>query len=262
MSDPIRPLALVTGASAGLGLDMVRILAERDWDVVLTARSHDTLEAVAGELREEYGVRGYVFAHDLSLPGEVDRLVEGVRSLKRPLDLLVNNAGFGQYGPWLEQDAEGEADQIRLNVEALTRLTRALTPNMVRRGRGGVLNVASTAAFQPGPLMAVYYATKAYVLSFSEALYHELRDTGVAVTCLCPGPTSTDFQDRAGMGASRLFQAGVMASRPVAQAGIDGVLRGRRLVIPGWRNAVGAVLVRFVPRGWVLPVVEMIQKAK
>jgi hypothetical protein len=262
MTSSPRSLALVTGASAGLGLDMVRILAARGWDVILTARSHDTLEALAHEVREEHGVTGIPFAHDLSDPSAVDRLVADVASLGRPLDLLVNNAGFGQFGPWLEQDGEREADQLRLNVEALTRLTRALAPGMVQRGGGGILNVASTAAFQPGPLMAVYYATKAYVLSFSEALHHELRDTGVRVTCLCPGPTATEFQDRAGMGGSRLFRAGVMASRPVAEAGIDGVLRGRRLVVPGWRNRVGTLLVRFVPRGWVLPVVESIQRAK
>lgn len=262
MSDARTRLALVTGASAGLGLDMARILAERGWDVVLTARSGEVLEEIVRELRDDHDVAAVAFAHDLSEPDAVDRLVTDVRSLGRPVDLLVNNAGFGQYGPWLEQDGEREADQVRLNVEALTRLTRALAPDMVHRGHGAILNVASTAAFQPGPLMAVYYATKAYVLSFSEALHHELRHTGVAVTCLCPGPTATEFQDRAGMRGSRLLRAGVMASRPVARAGIDGVLRGDRLVIPGLRNALGTFLVRFVPRGWVLPVVEAIQKAK
>lgn len=260
--DTPRPLALITGASAGLGLDMTRILASRGWDVVVTARSGDDLAALAGEVAREHGTTGHAFAHDLSDPASVDRLVADVTGVGRPLDLLVNNAGFGQYGPWIEQDAEREAAQLRLNVEALTRLTRALVPAMVERGRGAVLNVASTAAFQPGPLMAVYYATKAYVLSFSEALHHELRDTGVGVTCLCPGPTRTEFQERAGLQASRLFSAGVMESRPVALAGIEGALRGDRLVIPGLRNTLGAVLVRFVPRGWVLPVVEAIQKAK
>lgn len=258
----VRPLALVTGASGGLGLDMARILAERGWDLVLSARSADVLEAVGKELESGYGIRAEVAARDLAHPTGVDGLLADVAGLGRPLDLLVNNAGIGIHGPYLETDPGAEADMIRLNVEALVRLTRALAPAMVARGRGRILNVGSTAGFLPGPLMTSYYATKAFVLSYSDALAHELDGTGVTVTCLCPGPTPTGFQARAGVASYGPLGAAAMPSRRVAEAGIDGAMAGRRRVVPGWLNKVTTLAPRLFPRDVVTAAVARIQHAR
>jgi short-subunit dehydrogenase len=210
------------------------------------------MEALAAEIasREEVQVR--VFPMDLAEPGSSARLADQLDGSEIAVDVLVNNAGFGLWGSWLESDEEEELAMLRLNMEALTLLTRRLVPGMVLRGRGGVLNVASTAAFLPGPLMSVYYATKAYVLSFSEALREELRGTGVTVTCLCPGPTRTGFQERAGMVLPPGLRFGVQDSQQVATAGVAGLVHGRSLVIPGIVNRLVTLAPRILPR-WVVP---------
>jgi short-subunit dehydrogenase len=238
---------------------MARDLARRGIPLILTARSREPMEALARELAEARGVAVRVLPEDLSVDGAADRLADRIASEGLEVELLVNNAGFGQWGPWLELDPEEEAGMIRLNVEALTTLTRRFAPAMAARSRGRILNVASTAAFVPGPGMSVYYATKAYVLSFSEALGEELRGSGVTVTCLCPGPTPTGFQARMGVGSSSRLGMAEVAPARVARAGIDGALAGRRLVVPGVLNRLTPLLPRFLPRSWVPKLVAWVQ---
>lgn len=254
-----RGWALVTGASGGLGADMARILAARGFPLVLTARSAPLLEELALELGEAHGTPIRVVPMDLSSPGAGDALADAVVSMGIAVEVLVNNAGFGQWGPWLDQDPEEEAAMLRVNVEALTVLARRMAPAMVAQGYGRILNVGSLAGFFPGPLMSVYYATKAYVLSFSEALAEELRGTGVTVTCLCPGPVRTGFQERAALSLPRGNSPAVVASREVARAGIEGMFRGRRVVIPGFLNVLSAWAPRFLPRALVPNLVQRIQ---
>ena len=182
----MKETALITGASSGIGLDLARLFAKDGHDVVLVARSEGKLREIAAELERDFGMTAHVIVADLAKPDAPQTLVA---QLPVDVDVLVNNAGFGVLGPFVETDLAKELEMIQVNVVALTHLTKLLLPPMVARRRGRVLNVASTAAFQPGPLMAVYYATKAYVLSFSEAIADELRDSGVTVTALCPGPT-------------------------------------------------------------------------
>ncbi len=246
-----RPLALVTGASSGIGLELARLLAADGHDLMLVARRGDVLRAVADELTERHGAACAVVPADLSEPTGPGRVVGALEDDGRPLEVLVNNAGFAVYGRFLETDWDAERAMIQLNVTALTELTKRLAPGMARRGRGRILNVASTAAFQPGPLMAVYYATKAYVLHLSVALSVELEGSGVSVTTLCPGPTRTGFSDAAGMGDSRLFAGGRgMDAATVARQGYDAMWRGRPLVVPGAWNRVLALASRCVPRAF------------
>ncbi len=253
--------ALLTGASWGIGEAMARELAAREWGLVLTARSEDRLHALAGELRDHYGVPVEVLAGDLTdpaMPAELEAATEGT-----PIDLLVNNAGFGGYGPFVESELEREIRMIELNVTAVTELTKRFVRPMVERGHGRILNVASTAAFQPGPLMAVYYATKAYVLSFSEALREELKGTGVTVTTLCPGPTASEFQGRADMEGSPLFERLTLpTSAEVARYGVEAALRGKGIAVHGRMNRILAFAGRFAPRSLLPAIVRRIQEKR
>jgi len=235
---------LITGGSGGIGLALARICARHGHDLVLVARSGDLLTAAQAELRDGAHVDVEVLACDLSLPGAVDRVAE----LHPRIDVLVNNAGFGMFGPLADAETGQLLEMLRLNVEALTHLTRLYLPPMVERGSGRIMNLASMAAFQPGPNMAAYYATKAYVLSLSEGLRQELRGTGVSVTTLAPGPVRTGFQHRAGVGESRLFNRGVASVEQVAEEGFRGMMTGKGLVVPGTLNRLGSVGVRFIPR--------------
>lgn len=258
---PPRRLALVTGASSGIGRDLAGLLAAGGHDLVLVARSLEPLQSLAASLGEAHGVRCHALAADLSAPEGAAGLIEAVRAAGLQIDVLVNNAGYASYGPFAQTEAEAQLRMIQLNVSALTALTRAWLPGMLARGWGRVLNVASTAAFQPGPLMAVYYATKAYVLSFSEALANETRGSGVSVTCLCPGPTQTGFQARAQMEESRLVKGKrIMDSRAVARAGYAGLMAGRSVVIPGLKNKVLAQSVRLLPRRTLTSLVRSAQE--
>ena len=255
-----RPLALVTGASSGIGRELADILAREGHDLVLVARREPELTDLARELKEAHGADSRVITADLSAPDAATQLVESLGATT-PVDVLINNAGFGGAGAFSERDRDEELRMIAVNVTALTDLTRLLVPGMVSRGRGRILNVASTAAFQPGPFMAVYYATKAYVLSFSEALAEELSGTGVTVTCLCPGVTETGFQKVAGVEDIPLTKGPLsMSARTVAESAYKGMAKGRRLVIPGVHNKVGVQSLRLSPRALVLKLVRRLHQ--
>ncbi|MGO9829980.1 MAG: SDR family NAD(P)-dependent oxidoreductase [Myxococcaceae bacterium] len=248
---------LVTGASSGIGAELARAFARSGSSLVLTARSVDRLEALAAELRTQSQVSVRAVAADLATPEGPSRLLQRLGQEGVQVDVLVNNAGYAGFGAFTETSWTDEAGMLQLNVVALSELTKRLLPAMVAKKRGGILNVASTAAFQPGPLMAVYYATKAYVLSFSEALAEELRGSGVTVTALCPGPTASGFQARAAMEDSRLVKGKrLMPAAAVAQAGYEGFRRGATVVIPGLANRLLAQSVRFTPRRWVTRLVH------
>lgn len=259
MSDsPERPTALVTGATSGIGLSFAEELARRKYDLVLVARGEDELRQLSRRLEEQHGIDAHPLVLDLATQDSADRLV-GQMGQQR-IDLLVNNAGFAQFGPFAETDATVELAMLNLNIVTLTRLTKLILPSMIARGSGRVLNVASTAAFMPGPLMAVYYASKAYVLSFSEALAEELRGTGCTATVICPGATRTGFQERAKMEDSKLVRGRTLLDADeVAREGIEAALRGDTLVIPGTRDKLHSLLPRFLPRGLVPRLVRSAQ---
>ena len=240
------PVALVTGASAGLGVEFARQLSKRGHRLVLAARRKERLEELARELSNARAV-----AIDLSKANAAAKLLVDVESAGEHVDVLINNAGFGLIGRFAELDAKRQRQMIDLNAGALTELCRAAAPGMIERGSGGILNVASTAAFQPGPKMAVYFATKAFVLSFTEALHEELKPHGIHVTCLCPGPTRTEFGEVAGFGGNGLFDRVAMDSPRVVEAGLNGLDRNKAVVIPGLVNKVIANSGRFAPR-WVV----------
>jgi short-subunit dehydrogenase len=255
VSEP-RPGALVTGASSGIGYELTKILAREGYDVAVVARSADQLEQIASDLRDDFGVRVLVVPDDLADPEAPDRIFERLREAEFPVDVLVNNAGFGSLGRFVDSDTGAQVDMVQVNVAALTHLTRLYAGSMVALGRGRILNVASTAAFQPGPFMATYFATKAFVLSFSDAVGEELRGTGVTVTTLCPGPTVTGFQKRASMEHSPIGDRLVTGdAASVARAGYAGMTKGKRVVIPGLLNRVGTVLPRLLPRALATRVV-------
>lgn len=254
------PLALITGASGGIGLEAARLLAARRHDLVLVARRQSELERIAAELSRAHGITTHVIAADLGRPGAADVLADTLAERGLVIDVLVNNAGIGQYGAYVSTDAAQEATMVQLNIVALTALTKRLLPGMVTRRSGRVLNVASTAAFFPGPLMAVYYASKAYVLSLSEALAEEVVGTGVTVTALCPGPTATGFQAEAKMEESRLLKLSVMLPvTEVARQGVEGMFAGRRVVVPGIANKVMIASRRLAPSGLLARLVKLAQ---
>ena len=250
--------ALVTGASGGIGEALARELAARHHDLVLVARNGDKLHALAAELGARHGVRIDVLTADLAEPGAGAAL--GALVADRTIDVLVNNAGVGDYGEFHLADPAKLTQMVQLNVSTLTDLTRALLPTMIERSSGRVLNVASTAAFMPGPLMSVYYATKAYVLSLGEALADEVRGTGVTVTTVCPGPIATGFQAGADMGESKLVRGKqLMSAETCATAAVKAMERGKRIVIPGVMNRLTAATPRFLPRSVVPGIVRRAQ---
>jgi hypothetical protein len=252
---------LVTGASSGIGLELVRLFARDGYHVAMVARSEGRLREIGKDLELRMGATSTVVGADLSDPLAPPDVLRRVEDEGLEVDVLVNNAGYGSYGLFAATDVVAELSMIQVNVTALTHLTKLFLPAMIRRKRGAILNVASTAAFQPGPLMAVYYATKAYVLSFSEALANELQGTGVTVTALCPGPTRTGFQAGAKMEESRLVRGPwVMDAARVARVGYDGLRRGKTLVIPGLANRLLAQSIRFTPRKLVTRIVRSMQE--
>jgi short-subunit dehydrogenase len=253
--------ALITGASGGIGLDLARLFAEGGYDVVLVARTESKLKELATELSSKHGVSARAMAADLADPAAPAQLMERLKAEGVQVDVLVNNAGYGGYGPFAETDLDAELKMIQVNISALTALSKAVLPGMLARKSGRILNVASTAAFQPGPLMAVYYATKAYVLSFSEALANETQGTGVTVTCLCPGPTKTGFQQQAKMEESKLVKGKVMMdSLTVARSGYEALHQGQAVIIPGFMNKMMAQSVRFLPRSAITRIVRKVQE--
>jgi uncharacterized protein len=241
-----KPIALVTGASAGLGVEFARQLSKRGHRLVLAARRKERLEELATELGNARAV-----AIDLSNSNAAAKLMADLEANGETVDLLVNNAGFGLIGRFAALDGKRERQMIDLNVGALTDLCRAVAPAMIERKSGAILNVASTAAFQPGPKMAVYFATKAFVLSLTEALHEELKPHGIKVSCLCPGPTRTEFGEVAGFGGNRLFDRIAMRADKVVEIGLVGLDANRPVVVTGWLNKLGAASTRFAPRSVV-----------
>jgi short-subunit dehydrogenase len=252
--------ALVTGASAGIGVDLAECFASDGYDVILAARTESALRLVANRLAQTYNITATPIAVDLQSIGGGTRLAEDISRRGLSVDVVINNAGYGAAGAFDRSDAATQLGMIDLNDRALVELTHIYWPRMIANGRGGVLNVASTAAFQPGPLMATYYASKAFVLSFSEALWEEARGTGVNVCCLCPGSTVSKFRERAGTGRVRLSQASTpMPSMEVARLGYAAWQANRRVIVTGTRNRVMASLVSFLPRTTVLRLVRRLQ---
>jgi hypothetical protein len=231
-----RPIALVTGASSGIGEHLARQLAERGHDLVLVARDESRLDALAKELEGAHHATAQVLPADLTDPLQLHTVEDRCHDSDAPIDVLVNNAGFGSFGRFHTLDLDSEVREIQLNVTALVRLTHAAAAEMVPRGRGGILNISSLAAFQPGPMTAVYSATKAFIASFTEAVHEELKGTGVSVTVLCPGFTRTGFQTAADVPASDLPGFVWQEADEVAKAGLDALAKNRALAIPGALN--------------------------
>jgi short-subunit dehydrogenase len=245
--DPaFKPATLITGASAGLGAEFARQCAARGERVVLVARRKERLEELAAEIGG-----AEIIVADLSQPGAGTKVVGEAISRDLWVRTLINNAGFGLIGQFERLSLAKQLEMIDLNVRALTNLTYVVLNDMRLRGEGAILNVASTAAFQPGPKMAVYFATKAFVLSFTEALHEELKPHGIKVSCLCPGPTRTEFGDVAGFGGNGLFDRVAMNAPEVVEAGLAGLDRNRAVVVTGWVNKLGAASTRFAPRSVV-----------
>jgi short-subunit dehydrogenase len=257
-----RGAALITGASGGIGLELARLAARGGRDVILVARNENTLRVLASELEATYGINARVLAADLTDAASPSRIFAELKREKIAVDFLVNNAGFGVFGEFAQSDESEQLAMISLNVTALTHLTRLFLPPMLARGRGRILNIASTAAFLPGPLMAVYYASKAYVLSFSLALSQETRGSGVRVTALCPGPVKTNFQQRASLVDSKLMDAAMMSASDVARDAYRAMLRGQSLAISGNSNRALVALSGVLPRETAARLIFHLQQRK
>ncbi|MEA5420714.1 SDR family oxidoreductase [Spirulina sp. CCNP1310] len=255
-----KPTALITGASSGIGAQLAQVFARHGYDLVLIARSGAPLNHLAEILATQHQAAVKILLHDLSHPNAPEVIVAQLQQTGIEINILVNNAGFGSYGLFAETDGGLEWQMMQVNMVALTQLTKLLLPGMIERGSGKILNVASTAAFQPGPWMAVYYATKAYVLSFSEALATELRGTGVTLTVLCPGPTASAFQGRSQMDRSKIIHNWeLMSAAVVAEFGYRALFAGQVIAIPGWQNRFLAWGVRWLPRRWACGLVAQMQ---
>jgi short-subunit dehydrogenase len=240
---------LVTGASGGIGYELAKLFARDGHNLVLVARDGAKLQQVARELKAAHHIHCIVFEGDLSVPGSPDALFQEIQKASADVGILVNNAGFGSLGPFHKLPLEDQLQMIQLNVTSLAHLTHLFLPQMIARKRGRIVNIASIAAYQPGPFMAVYYATKAFVVSFSEAIANELHGTGVRVTAICPGPTTTNFGRRAGAEGSALFSKGMtMDAATVARVGYDGMKKNKTVVVVGWKNKILSTAGRLAPR--------------
>lgn len=256
----MKKTALVTGASLGFGVEFARNFAKDGIHLVLVARSADKLNALAEELRQQYQIDVLVMVKDLSKMDEVQNIYDTLQSKGIHIDYLVNNAGFGDFAHFINADYAKLENMIDLNIKSLTKLSHLFVKPMVAKGAGRIMNVASTAAFQPGPNMAVYFATKAYVLSLGEAIGNELEGTGVTITTLCPGASETGFQSAADLHESKLVKGKKLpTAKEVADYGYQQMMKGSHTVIPGFMNWMNAQAARFLPRQWVLKVVRMVQ---
>jgi short-subunit dehydrogenase len=256
--------ALITGASGGIGYELAELFAKDGHNLVLVARSTDTLKTIAEDFQSKYHIVVHIVPMNLSSADSPNELFHYLERNNITVDYLVNNAGFGTLGKFNEIELQEELDMIQLNITALTHLTKLFLKRMVERKFGRIMNVASTASFQPGPLMAVYYASKSYVLFLSEALSNELKGTGVTISALCPGPTKTGFQSRAQMEKSKLFTTSgmVMDAKKVATIGYKGMMKGKSVIIPGLANKILAQSSRISPRKLSAEVVRFLQESK
>ncbi|MFA7360237.1 MAG: SDR family oxidoreductase [Candidatus Kapaibacterium sp.] len=242
-------LALITGASRGIGYEFAKVFAENNYNLILTARSANNLERIKHELENKFGIAVIIISKDLSDINQVKLLCKELDESSAEIDVLVNNTGVGLYGRHSETTAERELSMIELNITALTYLTKHFLQGMLKRRKGHILNVASTAAFKPGPMMAVYYATKSYVLTYSESLAAELKGTGVSVTALCPGPTKTDFFEIATNGKVKDMKfKKYMSARDAALYGYDAMLKKKLIAVPGFTNKLINAVIKFIPR--------------
>jgi len=254
--------ALITGASSGIGLELAKLFARDRHQLILVARESDRLRTTAVELQKISGIAPRLLPYDLADPKSPSAIRDEIGDT--PIDFLINNAGFGLGGHFSQTDRATELEMIQVNVTSLVDLTKLLLPAMVARRSGRIMNVASTAAFQPGPLMAIYYASKAFVLSFSEAVAEELTGSGVSVTALCPGPTASDFQRRAGIENVKLVKnksIGMMTSAEVADIGYRGMMEGKVIVIPGFLNKMGVQSLRLGPRAIIRKAARKLQES-
>ncbi|MBI3233458.1 MAG: SDR family oxidoreductase [Bacteroidetes bacterium] len=252
--------ALITGASNGIGLELAKVHAQHGDNLVLVARNLSKLNELKTEIEKQYKVEVYVIGKDLAKHNSAQEVYDEIKTKNIEIDYLINNAGFGDFGMFTETDWNKEEQMIDLNIKTLTQFTKLFVKDMAKRKSGKIMNVASTAAFQSGPTMAVYYATKAYVLSFSEALSNEVSDKGVTVTILCPGATESGFQAAAEMQESKLVKGRKLpSSKEVAIYGYNAMMKGKVIAIHGLMNAIMANAVRFIPRAWVVKVTRMIQ---
>lgn len=242
------PVVVITGASSGIGYELAKLFARDGYQLVLIASNAARLAEAARTLQQTTAMPILTLVQDLSRPNAPEDIVTAIHQQQLKPTVLVNNAGVGVAGSFTHTDLALELAMIHVNVVALTHLTKLFLPDVIKSGQGKILNVASTGAFVPGPLMPVYFATKAYVLSFSQALAHDLRATGVSVTTLCPGPTRTDFYRRAGTGPPRLARGHMMTAQAVALAGYRGLMRRKTVVIPGWRHRLGVLALRALPQ--------------
>lgn len=239
---------VVTGASSGIGAEIARNFSAIGHNLILVARRRAKLQALADELSQRDRGMVEVIEADLTKAKAPKALFDAIEEKGIAVHTLVNNAGFGLRGDFVELSIDEQLEMMNINMVALTKLSHLFLPGMMERGQGGIINVSSTAAFQAGPHMAVYYASKAFVLSFSEALHEEVKDHGLTVTALCPGPTDSEFRDRARMGNTRLFKQGKMTSARVAEVGVEGYRAGHAIVVPGLRNRFSAQMARLMPR--------------
>lgn len=256
----IMKTALITGASNGIGLELAKIHAAKGGNLILVARSEAKLKSIKTELEQRYGIQAMVIASDLAVAGAAQAIYNTIAEAGLHVDYLINNAGFGDFGLFHTANWEKTAQMLQLNIATLTHLTHLFIPKMLAQKQGKIMNVASTAAFQSGPTMAVYYATKAYVLSFSEAIANELEGTGITVTTLCPGATESGFQSAAAMEESALVKGKQLpSSAEVAKYGYNAMLKGKTVAIHGFMNWLMANSVRFVPRAIVVKLTRKIQ---
>jgi uncharacterized protein len=256
------PSVLITGASSGIGFELAKLFARDGYRLFITARRSERFDRAASELRPLATAGVEPIADDLADPAAPARIAAELNQRGVVPDILVNNAGFGTHGPFAESDESQQLQMLQVNVVALTHLTHLFLPAMLARGSGRILNVSSTASFQPGPYMAVYYASKAYVTSFSQALGYELRSSNISVTALCPGPTITEFQKRAGIENSPLFQNNTMTALEVAKLGYAAMLRGQPIAITGAKNKLLAMAGKFAPRSFTTKVAGRLNEGR
>jgi short-subunit dehydrogenase len=258
----MRKSALITGSSNGIGYELANIHAGNGHDLILVARNKCKLDILRSTLQKQYGIKVYIIEKDLSLAGAAGEVYDEIRAQDLTVDYLINNAGVGDVGLFADSDWEKQVRMINLNITALTHLTRLFLPGMIERGSGKIMNVASTASFQPGPTMSVYFATKAFVLSFSEAVNYEVRKKGVTVTALCPGSTESGFHATALGEGMHVKERKLPSAREVAEYGYKAMMRGKAVAVPGFKNSIMASSVRFIPRSLVVKAAGTVQGKK